>query len=200
MTKTKKKASKKKDPNAKPSSKECWAERIKKQERYAPRFTNLEALNLKLNGYEVPPNAILLGTPSAFKPEYCQMLVEHMSKGFSLESFAGVVGHHRQAILTWISAIDKFQEAYQLGKAKSLLFWEAKGIEGLFNETYGGGVSKTLNAPVWRLNMINRFKWKDRAEDDKNIKIDVASLSDEEIMKLAKELLDEHEKNTKAES
>jgi len=199
MTEDNKKA-KKNNAEPKKDTRPEWVNRMKTQERYAPRLTSLEALNLKLNGVEIPANAIIHGMPSVFKPEYCGMLVEHMAKGFSFDSFAGVIGHHKQALSTWVKSIDKFQEAYQLGKAKSLLFWEAKGIEGIFNESFGGGVSKTLNAPIWRLNMINRFKWKDRAEEEKSIKIDVASLSDEEIMQLAKELLEEHERNSNSDS
>jgi hypothetical protein len=97
------------------------------------------------------------GRPTKYKPEYCQMLVEHMAKGLSLEAFAGVVKVNQDTVHEWVKAHPEFSEAKKDGLAASLLFWENIGIEGIWNTR-----EKMLNTGNYVFQMKNRFKWNDR--------------------------------------
>lgn len=102
------------------------------------------------------------GRPSDYKPEYCELLIDHMSEGLSFESFGGVVGSHRDTLYEWTKVHPEFKEAREIGKSKSRLFWEKLGIEGLWGSKEG----PNLNATVWIFNMKNRFQWRDKQPDE----------------------------------
>lgn len=109
------------------------------------------------------------GAPTLYKPEYCQLLIDHMSKGYSFQSFAGLVSVATDTIYEWADKHPEFSEAHKVGVARSRKFWEEKGLEGIFstsetrrkgNATYT--VSKSMNAAVWTASMRTRFKdWND---------------------------------------
>lgn len=105
------------------------------------------------------------GAPSKYKPEYCQWLIDHMSKGLSLECFAAKIDVDPHTISNWIKTNAEFNAAAKIGAAKSQLWWEEQGIEGLYSTTEYSEVtgkptgSKSMNATVWKFNMENRFKW-----------------------------------------
>jgi hypothetical protein len=68
-----------------------------------------------------------MGRPTTYKPEYCQMLIEHMKKGFSFKSFAADVDCHYDTLYAWKEAHPDFSEAKKIGEAKSLKHWEQIG-------------------------------------------------------------------------
>ncbi len=69
------------------------------------------------------------GRPSDYKPEYCDMLIQHMASGLTKESFAGVVGVERKTLYNWIHNNPEFEQANGIGKSKELLFWEKMLID-----------------------------------------------------------------------
>lgn len=110
------------------------------------------------------------GRPSVFKEEYCDMLVEHMAKGLSFESFAGIIDTCRATLYNWEAEFPQFLDAKKNAIEKSLLFWEKLSVDHVVNltETEKTGnssttTSKSLNTGVWALNMRNRFNWRDKA-------------------------------------
>jgi hypothetical protein len=106
---------------------------------------------------EVPAK---VGRPTDYKPEYCDMLIEHMSKGFSYESFAGLIGTCKQTIYTWEKANPEFLDAKNRAFSACNLFWEKLAIDNPYTHPKEGG----LNTGLWIFNMKNRFKWTDRVE------------------------------------
>jgi hypothetical protein len=96
------------------------------------------------------------GRPTDYKPEYCQMLIDHMAEGFSFESFAGLIGVTRSTIYEWVSAQPEFSDAKQRGFEASRLTWEK----------IGSTIAKsgTGNATAFIFNMKNRFRedWNDK--------------------------------------
>lgn len=100
------------------------------------------------------------------------MLIEHMSKGLSFQSFAGVIGVHKDTIYHWLKIHDDFSDAKGIGFAKSLLLWEQMGIDGLYAQTHrdeDGSVSTVkINANLYAFNMKNRFGWTDKQEHSIN--------------------------------
>jgi hypothetical protein len=119
------------------------------------------------------------GRPSDFKEEYCQMLIEHMATGLSFESFAGLIGTCKQTLYTWTQNYPQFLDAKYKAFSECQLFWEKKGLEGLFTESEYDPQTKTnktkaINDRIWRINMYNRFGWSDKKEittDDKPKKL-----------------------------
>ncbi len=69
------------------------------------------------------------GRPSKYKPEYCDMLIEHRRKiGRSYESFAAVIGVSRAVLYVWEKEYPEFLDAKKRARDVSLLtFEEAAG-------------------------------------------------------------------------
>lgn len=136
------------------------------------------------------------GRPHKYLPEYPDMLIEHMSKGFSYESFAGLVSVHKSTIYEWETSFEEFSDAKKIAFEKSRLFWEKQGIEGLYNtSTYDPetkvSTSRSLNSSVYIFNMKNRFptEWREKQEIDMNANIkediDYEKLSDAALAEIA---------------
>ena len=96
------------------------------------------------------------GRPTSYRPEYCEMLIEHMSQGLSFESFAGVVSVCKQTIYNWLENNKEFLDAKRSGTQKCLLMWEKLGIR---QAATGKG-----SFGSFRFNMMNRFGWSDKNE------------------------------------
>lgn len=99
------------------------------------------------------------GRPSKWKDEFCEQLIQHMERGYSLESFGAVAGVGKSTIYDWIKEKPKFSDAFQEGQAKSLRFWEALGIN-----IVAGKIEKT-NATIYALHMANKHKWVSSRQD-----------------------------------
>lgn len=65
-----------------------------------------------------------MGRHSHYRPEYCDEVVEFLSRGHSVAAFAGRVGVSRSTVYEWIDTHEDFAEAYRVGRAKALLAWE----------------------------------------------------------------------------
>lgn len=96
-----------------------------------------------------------MGRPSKYKRDYCNTLIAHMAKGFSFESFAGVVGVCRDTLYHWCNTYSEFSDAKKRGETASLLFWESLGI-GLAT---GANVG---NCATFIFTMKARFGWLDQ--------------------------------------
>ena len=103
-----------------------------------------------------------VGRPTKYKEEYCDMLIKHMSEGYSFESFAGVVGVSKQTIYDWLDANSQFLDAKQIAIEKCRLWWERAGMRGMMNDEK----DLKFNAQVYNLNMKNRFNWSDRVKQE----------------------------------
>ena len=112
--------------------------------------------------------------PTKYLPKYCELLEEHLSKGYSVESFGGVIGVCKDTIYRWVKQYPEFSDAKRVGESKSRMFWEKLGIDHILSVTQSErkkdgttmSRSKALNSAVWVFNMKNRFKWKDRVEQE----------------------------------
>ncbi len=118
------------------------------------------------------------GRPTKYKPEYCQMLIDHMNGGYSFESFAGLIGVAKQTLYEWIDGNSEFLDAKEVGFEKSRLFWEKVGVDYIINQSSStagvGSESKAINSTVYIFNLKNRFpkEWRDRQEVEHSGKID----------------------------
>lgn len=53
------------------------------------------------------------GRPTKYKPEYCEMLVNHFAKGHFLEAFAYEIDVIPETLLEWRKRIPEFSDAYK---------------------------------------------------------------------------------------
>ena len=70
---------------------------------------------------------------SKYKPEYCQLLEDHMSKGYSFASFSSLIKCNRDTIYEWKKRHPEFKDSYDVGWAGALKFYEElliKGVKG----------------------------------------------------------------------
>lgn len=101
-----------------------------------------------------------MARPTKYDPKYCEMLIEHMSKGLSYECFGPSINVATSNVYEWEKKHPEFQEAKKEAFGQSRLFWEKEGIDGLWNEQG----EKQLNNTIWIFNMKNRFGWADKKE------------------------------------
>jgi len=99
-----------------------------------------------------------VGRPTKYDPKFCKKLIEHMKKGFSYRSFAGVIGVCFDTLYEWEKVHKEFSYAKKIGRGKGLHAYEslilkaAKGEIENFNST----------AAVWFGK--NVYNWRDKSE------------------------------------
>lgn len=99
-----------------------------------------------------------MGRPIEYKPEYCDLLKEHMAKGYSFEAFAADINSHKDTLYEWVKTYPDFSDSKRIGESVSLKFWEGLGVGGVVGQIDG------FNTTAWIFNMKNRHKWSDRNE------------------------------------
>lgn len=100
------------------------------------------------------------GRPTDYKPEYCDLLIEHMSKGYSYDTFCAIMDCHLDTLYNWEKLFPAFSEAKKIAFKKAQLYWEKLAMDNPYTHPKEGG----LNTGLWIFNMKNRFKWTDRVE------------------------------------
>lgn len=114
----------------------------------------------------------VFGRPTVYKKAFEKQLYEHMSQGFSYESFAGKIGVTRETLYDWEKKHPNFSYMKNVGREAGLLTYEelvlnaAKGLIPNFNGT----------AAVWFGK--NVYGWTDRrdvTQTNKNIEINIDS-------------------------
>ena len=100
------------------------------------------------------------GRPTKYDPDFCQIAVDAMAKGFSKEAVAGHLQISKDTLYAWIKLYPDFSYAIKEGLELSRMFWENLGIEHVTHTK----ASKQLNSTVWLFNMKNRFNWADKIE------------------------------------
>lgn len=101
-----------------------------------------------------------VGRPTKYKPEYCQMVVDHMAEGASLTSFAAEIEVSRATINVWMGEYPEFLESVKRAKAKCAAWWERVGRSG----AQGGDVNPTL--VIFGLKNMAADDWRDKQEVD----------------------------------
>lgn len=65
-----------------------------------------------------------MGAPTSYKPAYCNELIECLAEGHSIAGFAGHIGVAASSVYKWVKDFPEFAAAYEIAKAKAVLFWE----------------------------------------------------------------------------
>lgn len=139
-----------------------------------------------------------------YRPEYDKMLIAHMSKGFSFKTFAAVVEVNLATMYEWAKVHASFHEAKEIAFVKCELFWETLGVyyivegrqvkikndDGTTTTTKG---TEKLNPSLYRLNMVNRFKWTNSGSEESDGSSVTVNLH-AQIMEAIKEKRAKHKK------
>ena len=104
-----------------------------------------------------------VGRPSKYEPEFCEMLIEHMSKGHSFDSFVGVLYRHgldvvTQTLYNWRNDFPDFLDAARRGETLGLETLEGLGLE------LGQGLRPQGKTAAWKFFMQNRYGWRERTD------------------------------------
>jgi hypothetical protein len=114
------------------------------------------------------------GRPTSYDPKFCEMLIDHMAKGYSFESFGSVTDTCKDTLYEWVKVHPEFSDSRKKALDKNRFWWETQAIENILNKKEmtrdkDGNtvlVETSINAPIWIFNMKNRFKeeWRDKQE------------------------------------
>lgn len=110
------------------------------------------------------------GRPSKYKPEFCQSLVEHMSKGLSYESFAGEVGVCDDTLREWEKKHLEFSVSKKTGRIKQRAFYEKLGIKAAM------GLISGFNSTAYIWLTKNMLGWRDKSDIEVHGKLTLADL------------------------
>lgn len=140
----------------------------KTKEKDFKDMTPLERAKANFNNY-------LTGAPTKYRIEFCEIVLEKMSEGYSKEAVAGFLGITERTLYNWQEKHEEFFQSLKEGERLSQIFWESKGIDYLTHTKN----SKQLNSTSWIFNMKNRFGWTDKkevniGEDSKDVTINLA--------------------------
>lgn len=99
------------------------------------------------------------GRPTAYKPEYCAKLVEHMAKGLSFETFAAQVGVCRETLYDWTHRHAEFLHAKNRGQVLREQLWQI-----LLLKSVTGKLPKNASAAALIFGLKNVCGWSDKKE------------------------------------
>lgn len=99
---------------------------------------------------------------SKYKPEYGPMLVEHLARGLSYESFAGEINVTRDCLYKWEKRHPDFIHYKNLGREKMLKFYEQMGIALATGKLQG-------NVTAWIFLCKNKIGYTDKTEITGNV-------------------------------
>ena len=117
-----------------------------------------------------------LGRHTGYKPEYCEMLINHRASGRSYETFAAIVGCSISTLYNWEVAHPDFMEAKEIALPLALAKWEDMGIAGT------AGKLKGFNATSYVYIMKNRFpkQYRENPAEELNFNVKIVVASDEQ--------------------
>jgi hypothetical protein len=128
-----------------------------------------------------PEELLKRGQPTKYDSKYCDELIKHMESGLSFESFAGVISVHRDTLYEWAKTHPQFSDAMQIGRSKSLLWWDKIGVAGTV------GKIKNFNFNSYRFNMATKHNIREQFEES-NAQKENQDIFAEAIAELEREL------------
>lgn len=98
---------------------------------------------------------------SKYKEEYCQQVIDYMTKGNSLVQFAALIGVSKATVYEWQKEHPEFEAAYKEAYSKAESFWE--------KIAQGRALKKIeANDTMLIFYLKNRFRWSDRLAQEIN--------------------------------
>lgn len=119
----------------------------------------------------------MAGRPSKYQPSYCDLVIEHMSEGASLTSFAAEIGVARDTISEWMKEHPEFSVSVKIAKAKCAAWWEKLGR----NNARDGGGNATL--VIFGLKNMAPDEWREKQEIHQSGELNVITKIEREIVR-----------------
>lgn len=120
--------------------------------------------------------------PSAYKPEYCDLIKELATEGSTHTSFCAQVGISRSTFYLWRKKHPEFEEAACVADMLCGVWWEMRAKEAASISGSKGAPSIILSALY---NRANQF-WRNKQEFEQTVRtgedeLDLTKLTDEEL-------------------
>ena len=117
------------------------------------------------------------GRPSEYRPEYCQMVIEHMKQGKSLTAFAGSILVDPTTVYDWIERHPDFSHAVARARGARVDWLETKLLASR------KGAETT--AAIFALKNASPLEWRDMRTLQHEHNITVEDLSLEQLEAIA---------------
>jgi len=124
-----------------------------------------------------PVAKALIGRPSSYKPEYCDLVTRMSADGFSLTAIAGSIGVEPGTLSDWRRSFPLFDQACARAKAARLHWWENQALE-VVKERIAGPSALIMFA----LKNAGPDEWRDKIESTVNVNVTLASLIERSMM------------------
>jgi hypothetical protein len=164
------------DPEAR---REAIAKRLKDAPQAPPRqhkvFGSPRPFRAKPKPYR--PDNYTTGRPTLYGPEYCQKVIDLMSKGYDLTAFAGSIRVSRESVYSWMDAHAEFADAVKIAKGCRLFGLQEK----LLTTKQGVGVT----AAIFALKNADPENWQDRYNTETTVTHRIEHLSDQQLLEIA---------------
>lgn len=114
------------------------------------------------------------GRPTAYKPEYCEAVIELGRAGKSKVQMAASFDVSKQTLLNWADTYPEFLDALTRATTLAQDWWETQGQIGLTADKFNGS--------VWSRSMAARFPedWREvkgvEANIDANVKASITEV------------------------
>lgn len=100
------------------------------------------------------------GHPTTYRPEYCELIKQSLSRGESVKKFATTYGTTSKTVYEWAKIYPQFGAALEVAMEMAEAWWEDQGRLNLVEDYQG----KKLNANIWKFFMQCRFRWSPPSE------------------------------------
>jgi hypothetical protein len=98
----------------------------------------------------------MAGRKSHYDPKYCEQIVECLSRGHSIEGFAGEIGKARSTVFDWLNKHPEFKEAAEIATSAAVFFWEKQLILAATTKFEG-----EMSAVIFGLKNRAHREWRD---------------------------------------
>lgn len=100
----------------------------------------------------------MAGRPTAYDPEFCDLVIQYGADGKSLMWMAAAFAVHRDTMYEWMAAHPEFSDAMKRARALAQQWWEDAGQAALSQPGFNGS--------MWGKNMAARFAedWREKSE------------------------------------
>jgi hypothetical protein len=134
---------------------------------------------------------VRIARPMSYNDEMCDMLREHMAKGYPFRTFAAVIGVNTQTIYDWLKKYSNFARAKQDGDALEFAIWEKLLMRNAVSR------KGNINAIIWaqKNKFPNQYREKEQTVINNNnsnnaVNIVWDSAAEEKLKELEKKSLE----------
>ncbi len=132
------------------------------------------------------------GRPTDYRPEYCTKIIDVCGGGASVTEFAHEINTTPQTIYNWSKAHPEFFDAFTRARAACQTWWERKVRENLQNREYNSRLVEFMMSNMFP----DHYGARQKIEIEHRGQVNVRSLSREELVRLASQVIDVEEVKT----